>query len=380
METLDYIDDEYVLLTFNSKKLIPRLAEDRQDDQDRLVRALVLHLPDGKVVHESEWRTHDRNQYLWPLGKGGFLLRVRNDLFFVDPMHGREGFERRTLLESKREIEVIQVSPGRDMLLVETVPEKRIGDDPSEEEKDPPVQGAFYSVMEGERPSLRLRAVTKEDRPFLTAFTSRGFLSSVKEDRAHWGFDFHPFTGGKIELAGFMSSCQPHADFLSDATFIATGCRGGDDRRLLAGFNLEAEASWVFTTDNPPIWPAVISSPRVGRFAVRTTTLSVVGDPNARISPEEIRGQDVRVFRFRGGEELLRVKIGTVQRPAQSFSLSPDGRRLAILHDAELEVYALPAPDAADLIEVKKETESVEKIRVPDDAFFEAKPEKRVVR
>lgn len=376
-QTLDYIDDEHILLTFNARKLIPRLAEDREADQDRLVRALVLHLPEGKIVHESEWRTHDRNQYLWSLGPGNFLLRIRNDLFLVDPMHGHEGFERKLLLASKREIEAIEVSPARDMLLVETAPEKHIGDDPTEAPREQPVQGNFYSILEGEHPSLRLRAVTKEDWPFVVAFTSRGFLGSVREDRSHWGFDFHPFVGKTMELAGFTSTCQPHADFLTDSTFIATGCRGGDDRRLLAGFNLAAEANWVFTTDDPPVWPAVMSSPRSGRFALRTTVLSTVSDPNARVSPEEVRGQDIRVFNFRGGVELLRIPIGPAQRPAQNFSLSPDGRRLAILHDSELEIYALPAPDAADLHEIQRQEDALKELKIPDDAILDAQPEKR---
>lgn len=378
MQTLDYIDDEDVLLTFNARKLIPRLAEDRVTDQDRLIRALVLHLPDGKVVHESEWRTHDRNQYLWPLAHGCFLLRIRNDLFFVNPMHGHEGFERRPLLQSKREIEVIQTSPSQDMMLVETAPEKRIGDDPTEELKEPSIQGNFYSVVEGEHPSLRLRAVTREDKPFLTAFTSRGFLGSVREDRSHWGFDFHPFGGKKMELAGFTSTCQPHADFLTDSTFIATGCRGGDDRRLLAGFNLSAEANWVFTTDDPPVWPAVTASPQSGRFALRTTIVSNVVDTTVRISPEEVHAQEIRVFSFRRGVELLRVPISPTQRPAQNFCLSPDGRNLAILHNTDLEIYALPAPDQTDLRDLQKEAESLKDLRIPDDAMIEVQPEKRV--
>lgn len=380
METLDYIDDEHVLLTFNVKKLIPRLAEDRETDQDRLVRALVLHLPDGKVVHEAEWRTHDRNQYLWPLAHGNFLLRVRNELFFVDPIHGRESFERRLLLASKREIEVIATSPTKDMLLVETAPERHVGDDPTEPLKSPPIRGDFYSVTEGEHPALHLRATIEEEKPFLTAFTSRGFLGSVQEDRSHWGFDFQPFGGKKMELAGFTSSCRPHAEFLTDSTFIATGCRGGDDRRLLAGFDLLAQANWVFTTDDPPVWPAVVACPSTGRFAMRNTMLRGVADATVRITPEEVRGQEIRVMQFRGGVELLRVPISPLQRPAQSFSLSPDGRRLAILHDGNLEVYALPAPDAADLREVQREAELLKNLRMPGDGEIEIKPEKRVVR
>ena len=150
MSTVDMIDDEHVLVTFNVRKLIPRLPDDLPGDQDRLVKAVVLHLPDGRVVHETEWRTHDRNQYLWPMGHGYFLLRVRNTLFRVTPM---KGFEREPLLESERPIEVLQFSPARDMLLVETSPAHHIGDDPTVPLNGPGIEGTFYSIREGALPT-----------------------------------------------------------------------------------------------------------------------------------------------------------------------------------------------------------------------------------
>ncbi len=377
MSTVDLIDDQHALVTFNARKLIPRLAESEDGDQDRLVKALVLHLPDGKVVHETEWRTHDRNQYLWPMGDGHFLLRVRNTLFRVTPLRGKEGFDREPLLESSRPIEVLQLSPSRDMLLVETGPEHHIGDDPTAPLEGPKIEATFYSIREGKTPTLHVRAVAQEDRPFVTAFTARGFLGTVQEDGSHWGFDFHPFGGKTMELAGFTSTCQPHAQFVSEATFIATGCRGGVDRRLLGGFDLAAQANWVFTVDNSPVWPALYPAPGSGRFAVRTTVTSGGSAETEHVSPSEVTAQQIRVYTFNGGVELLRAPVGPVQRPAQNFSLSPDGRRLAVLHDTDLELYALPPLSAADLKSEQREDAEIQKIAVDPETKIEAIPEKR---
>ncbi len=377
MNTVDLIDDQHALLTFNARKLIPRLHDDEEGDQDRLIRAMVLHLPDGKPVHETEWRTHDRNQYLWPMGDGHFLLRERNTLYRVTPLRGKEGFERERLLQSLRPIEVIEFSPARDMLLVETAPEHHIGDDPTASIQGARIEATFYSIREGKVPTLHVRAVAQEDKTFVTAFTSRGFLSTVKEDRGHWGFDFHPFGGKTIELAGFTSTCQPRAQFVSDATFIATGCRGGDDRRLLAGFDLAAQANWVFTVDNPPIWPALSVAPGSGRFAVRTTISNNGATDTDHVSPQEISAQQIRVYTFHDGIEVLRAPIGPVQRPAQNFSLSPDGRRLALLHDADLELYTLPPLSPADLKDEQREAAEVSKIPADGEAEIKAVPEKR---
>ncbi len=381
MESLDFLDDTHVLLTYNARKLVRRMPEeDRETDQNRLIRALVVHLPDGKVVHETEWRTHDRNRYLWPLGQGEFVLRLRNELYFVKPLLGREGFERKVLLTPHANVDVIETSPAGDMLLVETTPEKHIGDDPTAPLQEPPVTGTFYSVEREreESPVLRKRAVLKEDRLFSTPFTSRGFLTTVKEDRQHWGFDFHPFVGKPMELGGFLSTCEPHSVFLTDATFLATGCRGGDDRRLLAGFNFSGEASWVFTTDDAPVWQALSLAPDSGRFALRTTTLNTGGfeNENARLSPEEVKSQDVHVYNFRGGVDMLHVPTAPAQRPGQNFALSPNGRTLAVLHDTDLELYALPEQNAADAKELDRDRQVLKAIPMPADEVIEAKPQK----
>lgn len=369
MSTVDLIDDEHVLVTFNARKLIPRLHEDEEErHQDRLIKAVVLHLPDGRVVHETEWRTHDHNQYLWPLDRGHYLLRQGNVLTRITPLHG---FEREPLLESRRPIETLLLSPAHDMLLVETSPEHHIGDDPTVPLADAKIEATFYSIREGARPTLHIRAVTAEDHAFTAAFTSRGLLSEVREDREHWGFDFHPFGGKPIELAGFTSTCQPQAEFVSDAEFIATGCRGGTDRRLLAGFDLAAQANWVFTVDDTPVWPALSAAPGSGRFAVRTTVVNGGAQETDHISPEQVTGQQVRVYSFRDGKELLRVAVGPVQRPSQNFSLSPDGRRLAVLHDADLELYKLPAQTAEEIKEERHEEAEASKIAVDPEQAVE---------
>ncbi len=376
MSTVDMIDDEHVLVTFNARKLIPRMQDPEEaNHQDRLIKAVVLHLPDGRLVHETEWRTHDHNQYLWPMGRGYFLLRQGNLLTRITPL---KGFEREPLLESRRPIEVIQLSPARDMMLIETSPEHHIGDDPTVPLEDTKIEATFYTIREGSRPTLHIRAVATEERRFATAFTSRGLLGSVREDREHWGFDFHPFGGKAVELAGFTSTCQPLATFVSDAEFIATGCRGGTDRRLLGGFDLAAQANWVFTVDDTPVWPAMSAAPGSGRFAVRTTMTNDGAQETGRVAPEEVTGQQVRVYSFRDGKELLRATLGPVQQPSQNFSLSPDGRRLAVLHEGDLELYKLPAQTADEVKDEKREEAEIRKIASEPERAIETLPETRV--
>lgn len=364
--TVHFIDKDHLLLTYTQKKLVKRSTEQRETDDDHYVRALVLHLPDGKIVRETEWRLHDRAQYLWALPQGHFLLRVRNDLFSLDPLGSfdPEHLGQRLLVEQERDLLTMQFSPSLDVLLMETVPPRKIGDDPTDG-KDQPVMATFYGVQIMPDGAVRLvnRGRAESRTPFTLAFTSMGVLETVKEDRTHWGFDFHSFSGQSIELAGFTSTCRPNSVFVSDAEFFAFGCRGGEDRRLMGGFNLMAEAKWVFTTDDEPLWLAVDSSVQTGRFAVRSTLTTVNMQGYDKPDQDEIRGEEIRVYGNREGDELLRVTATPVQRPSGNFAMSPDGLRLAVLQGASLNLYDLPPLSSADRKLHEKEQAALAPIR-----------------
>lgn len=363
--TLDFIDNDNVLLTFAAHKLVPREQDDPEGDQDRLIEAVVVHLPDGAVLRQAEWRVHDQARYLWPLTHGRFMLRIRNELYFVDPMRPHETMHRHSMLKPDGELAAVQVSPDGATVLIQTTPKRHIGDDPTQAMDHPPVQLTFYRVSDEEHPKLIQFATTQVSRVVDVPFTSRGLLEVVKEDRGHWGFDFHPFAGGKMELAGLTSTCRPEAEWVSESTFIATGCRGMDDRRLLSGFDLLAQANWVFTTDDPPLWAALSTdSGESGRFAFRNAQ-----EPNSVGSqdedPSDRHTQTVRVYEFQGGVEILRVPVVPAQRTGLNFDLSPDGQRLAVLQDHFLEVYSLPPLSPENRREQAREQQALEKIALP---------------
>ena len=347
--TVNYLDSEDVLVTFIARKLVPRLPDAREGDQDCIVHAAVLHLPDAAVIRETDWHMRDHGQYLWPLSHGRFLLRERNTLYTIEPLRkDGHGLERQPFLAPQGELASIQLSPSADLILVETTPEHHVGDDAAAV-KDGPVSASFYSVEEKDgRIYARTRGHAKADEAFGISFTSAGVLRPVQEDSAHWGFDFHSFDGKVLQLAGLTSTCRPSSFFVTDDFFFSAGCHGGSDRRLLAGFNLLAEANWVFTTDDPPTWTVVSTSPETGRFAVRNTLVQNYWADETKLMAEDLRGQEVRVYGERNGDELLHVSVSPTQRTGSNFSLSPDGMHLAVLNGRELEIYKLPPVSDAD--------------------------------
>jgi hypothetical protein len=86
MLTVDFVDKDHLLITFGVRRLMKREPDPPPDDDDRTVGAVLVELPSGKVLARTEWRLHDRWQYLWNLGHGRFLLRVRDSLTILAPM------------------------------------------------------------------------------------------------------------------------------------------------------------------------------------------------------------------------------------------------------------------------------------------------------
>ncbi len=368
--TVWFIDADHLLLTFSARKLMPRSADQQEGDDDNTVRAQVIHLPDGHIVRETEWRMHDRAPYLWPLANGRFLVRERGDLYSLDPLgtYRPEHLGRRLVLHTDHEIRAVQLSPAHDLLLVQTTPRRQVGDDP-DEKRELPVSVDFFRVVpdsDGVRLARRGHAIAHS--PIALAFTSMGVLQTVKEDRMHWGLDFKTYAGKKLELAGFTSTCRPSSIFVSDAEFFAYGCRGGEDLRLMGGFNLLAEAKWVFTIDDPPLWLAVSSAPEAERFAIRGTLTTSAAQENDRLGKDDIRAQEVRVYSSREGTELLRATVSPAQRPAGNFSLSPNGLKLAVLHGSALEIYNLPPVSAEDRKLYERELKSLDPLKTSLDA------------
>ncbi len=383
--TVDFVDSSHVLVTFAERKLVPRLPGHEVNHPDRLIKAVVLHLPDGKVERETEWRAHDMGRYVWKLRGDQFLVRTENTLHVMNALRDgpqEDRLERKTLMQMPGTVESVQVSPSGDLLLVEFSAAKHTGDDPHAPAPEFPVAAAFYALEDtpgkpGEV-QLRQRGLAKSHNLFSMAFTSFGILETIREDRQHWGFDFHPFAGGVDTLAGFTSTCKPESYFVSEGEFFAAGCRGGDDRRLLAGFNLLAEPSWVFTTNDPPAWLAFQAAPAAGRFALRNTLLrSAMADPD-HIGTDDVRTQEISVYNVRDGVELLKVPCAPAMRAGQNFALSPDGLRLAALEGSDLKLYTLPPPSKEDMRKLEQSVAAVHKHDgsrgLPIDQILRQKP------
>src|SRR5271168_5315820 len=351
MLTLHYVDDNHILLTFVVHRLIPRLPDEPEEDQDRVVDAVLLELPTGSVLARTSWHLHDHAQYLWSLGHGHFLLRIRDTLTTFAPLANlstSEPFAQRPFITSDdRRLAALILSPDADLLIIESVkrtppapkpktplfgPTPSPGPQLAERER---VQINFYRLHAGDDggPVQRSFAGVVESRstgdiPATTA----GYLAIVDQGRQHWAFDFHSYAGKVDELSPFDSTCSPAPIFVSHSEFIAFGCHNGQTRQQLGGFNMRGEEMWEQGLFGDFIAPSLAYAPAGGRFALSRIMVRSSAVADQPISSDEVSAQAVVVYQTNSGKQLLRADCSPVERAGQNFALSPNGLSLAVVH------------------------------------------------
>jgi len=367
MLTLDFVDNQHLLVTFEVRTLLKRIPGDPPTDQDRVVHALLLELPSGRILAHADWRLHDRGQYLWSLGQGHFLLRIRDTLTTFSPLaHLSTGdpFGQRPLINIiGRHVGALMLTPDADVLTVETKADTPPDADtsaptasgsPSRPADPDPVQINFYRIANsGDAVYARYAGAGRSPAFGSFALTTAGYLDTLDQGRQHWAFNFDTFTGKTLELAAFDSSCRPTPLFVSHSEFIAFGCHGTDSPQVLGGFNMRGEQMWQQGLFGDYLAPHFVFAPASGRFAFgRLLTTTPFADTTPLVA-ETISAQSVAVFQTNTGKQILKVECTPVEPAGGNFALSPDGLNLGIVHNGAIEIYKLPALTAKEQAAVK---------------------------
>jgi hypothetical protein len=391
MLTVDFVDQTHLLVSFSVRRLMKRDENAEPEDLDRTIKAVLLELPSGKVLASAEWRLHDRAQYLWNLGHGRFLLRVRNRLTILAPLEAtipEDALVEHPFLKVQRRILAVVVSADSDLMTVESMDRPATPAAPRhdatradvltpEDEPQPnaaPVQLNFYRLSgahEGQGLIAQAAGVLRARTAIAITANAHGFLEVLEGGHSQWAFNFNTHDGHTTELATFDTTCFPRATFVSATEFVAFGCRGSADRQDFAAFNLKGEEMWQQNFFELHAFPSFAFAPAADRFALGRTLLNSTLDPNASDFSSQITSEEVRVYQTYNGRMLFHIAVSPVERAGQSFALSADGLRVAVVRETTrpgsarndepaivtttaVEVYPLPALTPRDMIAVKE--------------------------
>lgn len=347
--SLDFIGEDRLLFTFRIPGLIHRSEKDRDTgDEERKIRALVLHLPDGAVQAEALWTLHQRDRYLYPLGGGEFLLRDGASLQLGDASLKLSPF-----LHFPGPVEWVEVDPSGKYLVTGS-------DEPPNQSPHPgdvpsPAAAQASLTTDGppaEKHDLVLRILRRSNGDVMLVshvqsavhlpINSEGYLELLRGSGISWTLNLDYFTGGNTAVGKVESACMPQLNFLSPSEVLATTCSSGSDPQLVA-LGLDGKRLW-HNDVNAGVWPLLVTN--AGGTRIARETLLTGHDINAMapLESEDVKGQDVQVIDAATGRMVLRAAASPPLDAGGNVAISPSGRRVAILIDDSIQIFELPPP------------------------------------
>jgi len=380
---LQYVDAHHLLFSYNARTLIKRMPDDSPDAEPQNVEALLLEVPSGKVVARTQWRLHDHAQYLWPIGEGVFLLRLGRELRLLTPLAPNTSPEAalhgQLLTVLPGQASVIGISPDGRILLLESdiakhpavtepvvpppvVPLPVPAGSSSYTATAAPVQPSFEPppAIEDQTTDLQFleldlsqqaQGVVQVKRighmvsphPLAFPLIHEGYIQAQENYTDDWFLIYKHMDGSEAVLGDVVSSCQPSAAFLSNRDLLVETCNDNDTALVQTLITLDKQELWQRTLDNGGTEPNLRTTPAAGRFAVSRILTGAAAPTGVGMMLDESMElkQRIEVMDIKSGALVASVYASPAQRTAQNFSLSADGRHLAVLQNDLIALYDL---------------------------------------
>ena len=332
-----FIDETHLLFTFNTSGLLQRDNKCAIADSQRMVRAVVLDILSGKVEKQAEWELYDFKDYLWSLGGGKFLLRRCSQLDLVDA-----SLEPQPLIDAAGSIQAIEFSPDRSVVMLE--------EDSEETAKQPaPAKNPVFGP--GGRPAKKvdlqfiqlqpLQVITRAhlSTPGAVPITDQGILEALAGSNGSWTVDLQPFRGAERKFATIRSACVPTLTPVANSIIVAGVCSG--DGRSFAGYDLTGLLLWRVPVDDDRHYQRFLFTRNGAHFAIESLHAN---RPLAALDPLDdkvIDAQIIDIYDTTTGVRIGSLRTTPVFTAGQNADFSPDGTRIAVLHDGAIEIYSL---------------------------------------
>jgi hypothetical protein len=347
--TLDFIDAHHLLFTFHQPRLMRRRENPGRNDNDQVIVAVTITLPEGKVEATAEWRMHDRARYLWPLSGGRFLVRQGRVFSITDA-----SLKLRPYLEVPTSIEATDISPDGRILAVEHEYEKhspeqhrKLNDQADQFGDDPPAEDTQITLID--MPTKDVVRALRTENPVHLPLTSSGYVGVDKgKSEDEFVIRFIPFSGNELVLGSVASTCTPHEHFVNRDALQIESCGPKSPDVFLDTWTTSGKKLWSGRRDGHFIWPTFAYAHNGDRFAVSLLRVGHYVDTPDSLDDDNVREQIVQVFDSATGTLLMSTSASPVLTAGQNFALAGDGERLAVLHDGAIEIYDVPRPPSPE--------------------------------
>ena len=327
--SVDFLDSQHVLVTFNPKKLFKRHPECPSSHADRLVHAVVIELPSGNAIRESDWYLHDLKRYAWNLGEGRILLRRLNQLYEVNA-----NLEEKLIYDSPKDLLWVSVTSDGRQIIVQTKSDSQdtaktsIGKNNDGDSKN----GQRVRISFLDTHSLAVRRTIEARGTVNLEGTSLG-VADARKQGGNWLVEF-----GGSNVTRVKARRPPNLLYTSANTLVVGRCSVSRDGYGLSSFTVTGTFLWRQHWEDCRYGPVARNTEDGSRTAIGTLSIRKTG------AEDDTEGLDqhIQVLDSATGKERLTLLASPAVPSGQNFALSPDGERLAVVADRSLHIYALP--------------------------------------
>ena len=339
MVELHFIDADHLMFAFNMPGLLKRDDNCPDSDVQRMVQAVVFQLPSGRVLKQANWELYDFMDFLWGLGDGKLLLRRCNQFDSI----GADLDPQVLIRGSIGTVEDVSFSPDHSMVVVQEKVK------PDAEDKD---SGAVPSVLAQETEAQRtnvsfiqlnpLRMIGRAEIPVPSEIPviANGLFEVLTAPQDQWVVNLQVFHQAERQIATIHSLCPPAVQTISNTVFMATTCSKNDQKTTL-GYNTQGTLLWKIALAPNQYNPQLIPIPNGSHFAIESLRLK---HPRAALDPltkEDVAGEDIDIYDTLSGVRVATFQTSPAYTGGRNVDFSPDGTRMAVLHDGAIEIYSL---------------------------------------
>ena len=338
MVELHFIGADHLMFAFNTPGLLKRDDNCPASDVQRMVHAVVFQLPSGHVLKQADWELYDFMDFLWGLGDGKLLLRRCNRFESIGA-----DLDPQVLIQGIGTVEDVSFSPDHSMVVVQEKVK------PDAEDKD---SGAVPSVLDQETEAQRtnvtfiqlhpLRMIGRAEIPVPSAIPviANGLFEVLTAPHDQWVVNMQVFHGAERQITTIHSLCPPAVQAISNTVFMATTCSKGDQKSSQV-YNLQGTLLWQIAVAPDQYNPRLIPISNGSHFAIESLRLK---HPHAALDPltkEDIAGEDIDIYETLSGVRIAAFQTSPAYTGGRNVDFSPDGTRMAVLHDGAIEIYSL---------------------------------------
>jgi hypothetical protein len=338
MVELHFIDADHLMFAFNVPRLMKRDDNCPGSEAQRIVHAVVFQLPSGRVLKQADWELYDFMDFMWGLGDGKLMLRRCNQLESIGA-----DLDPQVLIKGIGTVEDVSFSPDHSVVVVQESVK------PDAEDKQ---SGALPSVLDQETGAertnvsfIRLHPLQMIGRaeielPSLIPVTANGLFEVLTAPHDQWVVNMRVFQGAEHQIATIHSLCPPAVQAISNTIWMATTCSKGD-RKSSQGYDLQGSLLWSIPLPSDQYDPRLITIPNGSHFAIESLRLK---QPHAALDPltkEDVDGEDIDIYDSLKGLRIATFQASPAYTGGRNVDFSPDGTRMAVLHDGAIEIYSL---------------------------------------